>query len=70
MHNAGLIYKYLTPDHILVTKGLNRLDDVEIRLKIVDIGLMQLIHKLPSIKLTDIVGGINHHFAAPEVLSS
>lgn len=41
LHKNGIVYKYLRPQHVVVTKGFMPLDSI--RLRIADIAIIQMI---------------------------
>ena len=69
MHSHGLVFKYLSPDHIKVTKGWE-MKDYKIKLKIADIAIMQLIDHKVSVNFDEKMCGINHIFIAPEIINN
>lgn len=66
LHNCGMVYKYLSPSSIIIREGLNVTDN-DIRLRIADVAIMQLIDLPKSFNLNK-MGGIDRMFMAPELL--
>jgi len=64
-----MVYKYLSPKHVIVKHGLH-IDESSIVIKITDVAMMQLIDVPEHLTLADKVCGINRIFVAPEVQSN
>ena len=69
LHESKLVYKYLSPKHVIVRHGLH-IDDQSIKIRITDVAIMQLIDTRDAYSIADKVCGINHIFVAPEVHQS
>ena len=66
LHDFNIIYKYLSPRHLIITSGFQI--DAPIDLYLKDITMIQLLDLLKDIPQADKTCGLNATFFAPEVV--
>ena len=67
MHDYHLVYKYLTPNDVIVTHGMH-FSEATIKLRISHIAIMQLIDVSGHLTLGEKICGTNKVYIAPELL--
>ena len=66
LHSLGMVYKYLAPSNIIVTEGLQVIDE-NVRLRISDVAVMQLLDLTDKFSVKKI-SCIDRCYLAPELL--
>lgn len=61
-----MVYKYLSPSHIVITEGLNLMDH-NISLRIANVAVMQLLEATGCFTSKKI-SGIDRYYQAPELI--
>ena len=61
-----MVYKYLNPQHVIVTRGFDTIDP-KITVRITEIAVMELVQFLDDIRVIKEINGISKLFLAPEI---